>query len=103
MREIRGKVGHIVDLAADFRLDDPALYPTWYGEPHAAPELLDDFVFGLPELFRSELGGAELIAAPGCYVTTAALALGEPLPDDLIAGGLTVDDLSPSRLGPATS
>ncbi len=75
-----GRVGAIVDLAADFRLKDPALYPTWYGEAHAAPELLDRFAYGLPELFRAELvgdglAGATLVAAPGCYPTAAALAL----------------------------
>jgi len=74
--QLRGRAKHIVDLAADFRLDDPELYPTWYGEPHAAPELLDDFVYGMPEFFRDDLRGAELVAAPGCNVTTAALALG---------------------------
>ena len=73
--ELRGDVAHIVDLAADFRLDDPALYPVWYGEEHAAPALLDEFVFGLPELFRDSIASAELVAAPGCYVTTASLAL----------------------------
>ena len=73
--ELRADVKHIVDLAADFRLDDPGLYPAWYGEAHSAPALLDEFVFGLPELFRSEIRAAELVAAPGCYVTTAALAL----------------------------
>src|SRR5580698_553760 len=50
-----GQVGVIVDLAADFRLKDPALYPTWYGEEHAAPDFLATATFGLPELFRSEL------------------------------------------------
>ncbi len=73
--ELRGDVKHVIDLAADFRLDDPGLYPAWYGEAHTAPELLDEFVFGLPELFRSHIRGAELVAAPGCYVTTASLAL----------------------------
>ena len=73
--ELRDDVKHVVDLAADFRLDDPGLYPAWYGAEHSAPELLDEFVFGLPELFRSHIRGAELVAAPGCYVTTAALAL----------------------------
>ncbi|MXW98134.1 MAG: N-acetyl-gamma-glutamyl-phosphate reductase [Acidimicrobiaceae bacterium] len=73
--ELRNDVKHVVDLAADFRLDDPGLYPTWYGEEHTAPELLDEFVFGLPELFRDDILGAELVAAPGCYVTTATLAL----------------------------
>jgi len=81
--EMRGRVGHVVDLAADFRLDDPALYPVWYGEPHMAPELLSDFVYGMPELFRDRIRGAELIAAPGCYVTTSSLALAP-----LVAAGL---------------
>ena len=73
--ELRNDVKHIVDLAADFRLGDPDLYPAWYGEAHTAPELLDEFVYGLPELFRAGIRGAELVAAPGCYVTAAALAL----------------------------
>ncbi len=80
--ELRNDVEHIVDLAADFRLDDPALYPVWYGEEHTVPELLAEFVFGLPELFRDTIGCAELVAAPGCYVTAAALALAP-----LVAGG----------------
>src|SRR5688572_9726386 len=50
--DLMGKVAHVVDLAADFRLQDPALYPQWYGEAHTAPELLTDFAFGLPELYR---------------------------------------------------
>ena len=49
---LRDRVGVIVDLAADFRLRDPALYPTWYGEAHEAPEVLAESAFGLPELFR---------------------------------------------------
>ena len=102
--EIRGRVGHIVDLAADFRLGDASLYPTWYGEPHAAPELLGDFEFGLPELFRASLRGAELIAAPGCYVTTAALALAPVAAAGLVEPtGIVVDAASGvSRRGPAT-
>ena len=73
--DLRKRVGAVVDLAADFRLRDPGLYPQWYGQEHSAPELLDEFRFGLPELFREQLAGAELVAAPGCYVTAAALAL----------------------------
>lgn len=73
--ELRKRAGVIVDLAADFRLKDAALYPQWYGEDHHHPELLDDAVFGLPELFRDELAGATLIAAAGCYPTAAALAV----------------------------
>lgn len=72
---LAGEVGLVVDLSADFRLRDPAAYPTWYGFEHSAPDLLATAVYGLPELNRSELAGATLIAAPGCYVTAAALAL----------------------------
>ena len=69
-----GRVGHLVDLGADFRL--PAdLYATWYGEEHSAPEQLDDFAYGLPELYRDDLSTNTHVAAPGCYPTAAALAL----------------------------
>ena len=85
----------VVDLAADFRLKDPALYPTWYGEDHAVPELLATSVYGLPELFREQLRTARLIATPGCYVTTATLALAPLLADGLIeATGIVVDAAS---------
>lgn len=73
--ELLGTVGHIVDLAADFRLQDPALYPQWYGEAHTAPELLPQFAYGLPELFRAQIQAARHVATPGCYPTAAALAL----------------------------
>ena len=73
--ELLGRVGHVVDLAADFRLRDAALYPTWYGEDHEVPALLDEAVYGLPELFRVGLPGARLVAAAGCYPTASALAL----------------------------
>jgi N-acetyl-gamma-glutamyl-phosphate reductase len=73
--ELRKRVGTVVDLAADFRLKDPALYPQWYGEEHHHPEMLAESVLGIPELFRDRLAGAPLIAAAGCYVTAAALAL----------------------------
>ncbi len=69
----RGKVA--VDLAADFRLNDAGEYQQWYGEPHLAPELLGQFAYGLPELFRDELAGAAAVAVPGCYPTAAALAV----------------------------
>jgi N-acetyl-gamma-glutamyl-phosphate reductase len=69
------RVGLVVDLSADFRLRDAGAYPRWYGHEHVAPDLLGRFVYGLPELFRSELTGARLVAAPGCYPTAAGLAL----------------------------
>jgi N-acetyl-gamma-glutamyl-phosphate reductase len=70
-----GRVGLVVDLSADFRLKDPSLYPRWYGAEHRHPELLERAAFGLPELFRENLAGATLVAAAGCYVTAAALAV----------------------------
>jgi N-acetyl-gamma-glutamyl-phosphate reductase len=93
--ELRGKVAHVVDLAADFRLRDAALYPAWYGDEHQAPGLLGDFVYGLPELAREPLRGAELVAAPGCYPTAAALALGPLVGAGLVESrGIVVDAAS---------
>jgi N-acetyl-gamma-glutamyl-phosphate reductase len=93
--ELVGKVGHLVDLAADFRLTDPAAYPQWYGEAHTAPELLSDFAYGLPELFRDEILGAANVAVPGCYPTAAGLALA-PLvrAGAIVPEGIVVDAAS---------
>jgi N-acetyl-gamma-glutamyl-phosphate/LysW-gamma-L-alpha-aminoadipyl-6-phosphate reductase len=65
----------IVDLAADFRLRDPAFYEQWYGEKHAAPEWLSKFVYGLPELHRLELANANYVSGVGCNATASNLAL----------------------------
>jgi N-acetyl-gamma-glutamyl-phosphate reductase len=65
----------VVDLSAAFRLKDAAAYPAFYGFEHTQPELLAAAVFGLPEFHRAELGGARLVATPGCHVTAATLAL----------------------------
>ncbi len=83
---IRGRVKHIVDLGSDFRLHDKSLYPEWYGAEHTCPELLSEFVYGLPELFRSNIQGAELIAATGCNAATAIFALAPLLEAGLIEG-----------------
>ena len=72
---LQGRARLVVDLGADFRLKDAALYPEWYHFEHQRPDLLAHAVYGLPELNRRELVGADLIAAPGCYVTAACLAL----------------------------
>lgn len=90
--DLRGRVGHIVDLGSDFRLHDKELYPQWYGAEHECPELLDEFVYGLPELFRPKLQGAELIAATGCNAATAVFALTPLLEAGLIEGdGLVIN------------
>lgn len=83
MPELLDRVRWVVDLAADFRLTHPALYPTWYGDAHTCPELLDRFVYGLPELFRSSIVGASAVAVPGCYPTCTSLAIAP-----LLAAGL---------------
>jgi N-acetyl-gamma-glutamyl-phosphate reductase len=64
-----------VDLGADFRLDSATAFECWYGEPHARPELLGEFAYGLPEFSRDEIKESKLVAAPGCYPTAASLAL----------------------------
>ena len=63
----------LIDLAADFRLKDPAAWEKWYGVPHACPELLAEAVYGLPEVNREAIRRARLIANPGCYPTAVQL------------------------------
>ena len=83
--QLVGTVGCVVDLSAAYRLKDIAQYPTFYGFEHTQSALLAEAVFGLPELHRDQLGGARLIATPGCHVTAATLAL-RPL---VAAGAIT--------------
>lgn len=63
----------VIDLAADFRLQDRALWEQWYGMTHAAPELLAEAVYGLPEMHRDAIRNARLVANPGCYPTATIL------------------------------
>src|SRR5436305_14018814 len=72
--ELRERGVRVVDLSADFRLRDPTVYELWYRE-HPTPQMLDQAVYGLPELYREEIRGAGLVANPGCYPTAALLAL----------------------------
>ncbi len=73
--ELLGRVRSVIDLGADFRLRTSADYEQWYGAAHTRPDLLDRFVYGLPELHRERLRGAECIATPGCYPTAATLPM----------------------------
>jgi N-acetyl-gamma-glutamyl-phosphate reductase len=63
----------LIDLAADFRLKDPQVWEQWYKVPHACPELLEEAVYGLPEINREKIRGARLVANPGCYATAIQL------------------------------
>lgn len=65
----------VIDLSADFRLHDPAVYQEFYGHPHPAPDLLASAVYGLPEVRAEEIKGARLVASPGCYPTSILLPL----------------------------
>jgi N-acetyl-gamma-glutamyl-phosphate reductase len=80
---LAGGGGRVVDLSADFRLTDAEAYPEWFGAPHAAPEWLGKWAYGLPELHRDEIKGQQVVANPGCYPTAALLGLAP-----LVAGGL---------------
>jgi N-acetyl-gamma-glutamyl-phosphate reductase len=81
----------VVDLSADFRLRSLDTYQTWYGE-HPAPGLLDEAVYGLPELHREALRGASLVAAPGCYPTSALIPLAPLLREGLVeTRGIHID------------
>ncbi len=73
----------LIDLSADYRLQDPKEYEKWY-EPHLSPALLKKAVYGLPELKRARIAGADLVANPGCYPTTVILGLAPLLKNKLI-------------------
>ncbi|MCJ7664767.1 MAG: N-acetyl-gamma-glutamyl-phosphate reductase [Desulfobacterales bacterium] len=81
----------VVDLSADFRLKDPELYERWYGK-HSCPDLLQEAIYGLPELYRDEIKRGQLVANPGCYPTGAILALAPLLEEGMISpSGIVVD------------
>jgi N-acetyl-gamma-glutamyl-phosphate reductase len=72
-RELVSAGVRIVDLAADFRLTDPAVFERWYKMPHACPDLLREAVYGIPEINRDAIRGARIVANPGCYPTAVQL------------------------------
>jgi N-acetyl-gamma-glutamyl-phosphate reductase len=82
--ELRERGVRVVDLSADFRLRDQAVYELWYRD-HVAPELLPEAVYGLPERYRAEIRHADLVANPGCFPTAALIALAPLARDGLIA------------------
>ncbi|MDY6917479.1 MAG: N-acetyl-gamma-glutamyl-phosphate reductase [Chloroflexota bacterium] len=84
----------VVDVSADFRLDDPKAYEQWYGFTHSRPELLNEAVYGLVELNRARLPSARLVANPGCYPTGAILALAPAVREGLIEPEIVIDSKS---------
>jgi N-acetyl-gamma-glutamyl-phosphate reductase len=85
----------VVDLSADYRLSDPVEYLKWYGLDHADPVNLKDAVYGLPELYRDEIRQTSLVANPGCYPTSAILALAPLLEAGVIEPeGIIIDSKS---------
>lgn len=93
--ELVGRGIKVADLGADFRLTDPAVYAAAYGSPHPHPDQLGGWTYGLPELNRTELAGADCTAVPGCYPTAAVLALAPLAAGSLIdTAGIVVDAMS---------
>jgi N-acetyl-gamma-glutamyl-phosphate reductase len=84
----------VIDLSADFRLDDPEVYADFYDQAHPAPELLKEAVFGLPEIHKEAIQGARLIASPGCYPTSIML----PLIPLIKAGLIETDSIAVSSM-----
>jgi len=74
-RTLVGAGARIIDLAADFRLKDPALFEKWYKLPHACPDLLEESAYGLPEVHRKAIARARIVGNPGCYPTAVQLGL----------------------------
>jgi N-acetyl-gamma-glutamyl-phosphate/LysW-gamma-L-alpha-aminoadipyl-6-phosphate reductase len=89
--DLLASVKCLIDLSPDFRLTDPAVFERYYGQPHAAPELLESFTAGWPELDRASLAGADRISVPGCMAAAAVLALWPLARAGMVSGAVTVD------------
>jgi N-acetyl-gamma-glutamyl-phosphate reductase len=93
--ELLERGARVIDVAADFRLRDPGLYPVWYKFEHSAPRYLAEAVYGLTELHRREIRGARLVADGGCYPAAALLALAPFVKQGIAArDGIVVDAVS---------
>ena len=90
--ELLSQGKRVIDLAADFRIKDAAVWEHWYGEPHACPELLEEAVYGLPEINRLKIKDASLIANPGCYPTSVILGFLPLLEQQLVNPAYLIAD-----------
>ncbi len=84
----------VIDVSGDFRFNDVEQYQRWYNVVHPAPELLSEAVYGLPELYRAQISEARLIGNPGCYPTSAVLAMTPALREELIDLQVIIDSKS---------
>ncbi len=84
----------VVDISADFRLNSPQVYEEWYEVAHPAPQLLEESVYGLTELYRPQVESARVVANPGCYPTSAILGLAPLVKEQLISPDIIVDSKS---------
>jgi N-acetyl-gamma-glutamyl-phosphate reductase len=91
-RKLTGADVRIIDLAADFRLADPALFERWYKMPHGCPDLLEEAVYGLPEVNREAIRRARIVANPGCYPTAVQLGFLPLLEAGLVDTGRLIAD-----------
>jgi N-acetyl-gamma-glutamyl-phosphate reductase len=95
VKELVAAGSRVVDLSADYRLNDAAVYKKWYDHEHPDPKRLPETVYGLPELYRERIVGAQLIANPGCYPTSAILPLAPLLNEKaILPGGIIIDSKS---------
>ncbi len=90
--ELVAKGIKVIDLSADFRLKDPAVYKQWYKQDHACPELLAEAVYGLPEIHRNDIRRARVIGNPGCYPTAVSLGLLPLLEAEVVDRGALIAD-----------
>lgn len=90
----RAAGARVIDLSADYRLRDPAVYQQWYGHAHTEPALLAQAVYGLPELYRDQIAGAGLVANPGCYPTSVILGLAPLAAAGWLRGTIIADSKS---------
>ena len=88
----------VIDLSADFRLRDPAVYEEFYGAAHPNPETLADAVYGMPEVHGEAIRDAKLVASPGCYPTSVLI----PLIPLLKAGLVELDSIAVSSMSSAS-
>jgi N-acetyl-gamma-glutamyl-phosphate/LysW-gamma-L-alpha-aminoadipyl-6-phosphate reductase len=93
----------VIDMGADFRLKDPSSYEKWYGFKHPYPDLLNNAVYGLPELHRDEIRRTSLVAVPGCMASASILALVPPVKNRMIDGSQVFIDAKIGSSGAGSS